>query len=74
MIAYDLLKDHKTLAEILNKYDETLLEKKYNLETALWNPLSNIEKQKDPELRSIIRERTKPTALEKLLKAEGLNQ
>ena len=74
MIAYDLLKDHKTLAEILNKYDETLLEKKYNLETALWNPLSNIEKQKDPKLRSIIRERTKPTALEKLLKAEGLNQ
>ncbi len=74
MIAFDLLKDHKTLAEILNKYDESLLEKKYNLETALWDPLSNIEKQKDPKLRSIIRERTKPTALEKLLKAEGLSQ
>ena len=72
MIAFDLLKNHKTSEEILNKYDEPLLKKKYNFETALWDPSSNIEKQKDPKLRSIIRERTKPTALEKLLKAEGL--
>ena len=48
------------------------IEDKYKREVALWNPQSSILNNQDKDQRKIIQKRTKSTALDKLLEAEGL--
>lgn len=71
MIAYDLLKEHKDSDTVKKNIDIDKLKLKYNEETALWDPIKNIENNKEADHKNILLRRTKPSALEQLLKQEG---
>lgn len=71
MIAHDLLKEYKNLNEVKKNIDIKKLKLKYQDEVALWDPIKNIESYKDINHRDIILKRTKPSALEQLLRQEG---
>ena len=70
MIAYDLLKKYKNIEEVFKNIDIEKLKNKYSSELALWDPLKNIENNKEKDHQNIILNRTKPSALEQLLKKE----
>jgi hypothetical protein len=71
MIAHDLLKEYKNLDEVKKNIDIKKLKLKYQAEIALWDPIKNIESNKNINHRDIILKRTKPSALEQLLRQEG---
>jgi hypothetical protein len=71
MIAHDLLKEYKNLDEVKKNIDKKKLKLKYQAEIALWDPIKNIESNKNINHRDIILKRTKPSALEQLLRQEG---
>ncbi len=71
MIAYDLLKEHKDSDTVKKNIDIDKLKLKYNEETALWDPIKNIENNKEADHKNILLRRTKPSALEQLLKQDG---
>lgn len=72
MIAYEMLKKFKNADEVRKNIDLEQLKKKYKNELALWEPLKNIELNKDTNHQNIILNRTKPSALKQLLEKEGL--
>lgn len=73
MIAFDLLKRFKTKKNIIKNFNLDSLKRNYKKETALWNPSENMKSNRLESFKSVILKRTKPSALEKLIVKEGLN-